>query len=116
MEVAKKQIGSTVELKLTGRLDAYWSDHLGSAIDESIRQGSHNLVLNMANMAYLSSAGIRVLVKYFKQLRQIKGSLGISSPSEGALAILELAGLSSLVVPDPAPGEAQSSVGDPRTV
>ncbi len=116
MEVAKKQIGSTVELKLSGRLDAYWSDHLANAIDEAIRQGSHKLVLNMADMAYLSSAGIRVLLKYFKQLREIKGSLGISSPSEGALAILELAGLSSLVVAEPAPSEVQSQPSDPRRV
>jgi anti-anti-sigma factor len=113
MEVAKKQIGSIVELKLSGRLDAYWSDHLAKAIDESIRQGSHRLVLNMADMSYLSSAGIRVLLKYFKQLRDIKGSLGISCPSEGALAILELAGLSAFVVPDPSPDELPQQANDP---
>lgn len=116
MEVAKKQIGSIIELKLSGRLDAYWSDHLANAIDAAIRQGSHKVVLNMADMAYLSSAGIRVLLKYFKQLREIKGSLGISSPSEGALAILELAGLSSFVVPDPTADEVPVLPSDPRQV
>jgi anti-anti-sigma factor len=116
MEVVKKQVGNIIELKLSGRLDAYWSDHLATAIDEAIRQGTHNLILNMADMSYLSSAGIRVLLKFFKQLRDIKGSLGISSPSEGALAILELAGLSSFVVPDPVVGDLEGQLSDPRRV
>ena len=98
MEISTKQIGPYLELKISGRLDAYWSDHLSTSIETAMRQGSHLLQLNLADVPYLSSAGIRVLLKYFKQLKEIKGRLSITHPSESALSILELAGLTDLLV------------------
>ena len=60
MEIVKKQVQDILELHLEGRLDAYWADHLSASIEDSIRQGFHQLQLNLANVDYLSSAGIRV--------------------------------------------------------
>src|SRR5688500_12194217 len=98
MEITKKQLDNALEIAINGRLDAYWSDHLTAAIDESIRQGSHRIRLNLRGLEYLSSAGIRVLLKYVKQLTAIQGSLLVVDPSEAAYSILELAGLASLVI------------------
>ncbi len=79
-------------------MDAYWSDHLTNAIDQSIRQGAHQIELNLSEVDYLSSAGIRVLLKFYKQLKAIKGSLSVTQPSEGARAILAMAGLADVLI------------------
>jgi anti-anti-sigma factor len=114
MELTKRKIGGILELRITGRLDAYWAEHLGAAVEGAIREGSHQVQLNMAGLDYLSSAGIRVLLKYYKQLKEIKGSLAISDPSENAIAILELAGLTSLLARPPAAGTPGDEPAAPK--
>ena len=38
MQITKRFIGETIELKVEGRLDVYWADHLAAAVDQEIRQ------------------------------------------------------------------------------
>lgn len=115
MEIVKKPRGEALELVLSGRLDAYWSDHLAGSIEESIRLGKHHIQLNLAGVPYLSSAGIRVLLRYFKQLRDIKGSLAVVSPSENAYAILELAGVAATMVKQVSE-DLDNSAAEPKRV
>src|SRR6185503_9927030 len=102
MEITKAQRGELLELRLQGRLDASWADHLGKAIDDAIRAGSHQIELNFSQVDYLSSAGLRVLVKFYKELKAVQGSLTIIEPSVGALAILKMAGFAGMMVGAPA--------------
>lgn len=88
---------AVTRLKLTGRFDASWCDHVGSVFAETIRQGEHHLRVDMAEVHYLSSAGIRLLLKTFKELKAIDGSFQIVNPSEGSANVLRLAGLQALM-------------------
>lgn len=96
MDIAKRQVGDRLELTVMGRLDAYWADHLTGELAEVIRGGSHHLMLNLAGVDYLSSAGIRVLIQCQKQLRGIQGSLAITNPSQPVKSVLALVGLDAL--------------------
>src|SRR5947207_6004820 len=112
MEIIKTQSHKTLELRLKGRLDAYWTDHLGKAIDDAIHAGSHQIELNFAQVDYLSSAGLRVLVKYYKQLKRVQGRWAITQPSGGAYAILKMAGFAEMLITAtppvvPAPAQAE---------
>src|ERR1700749_5059775 len=98
MEIQKYKNGDQLEFKLRGRLDAYWSDHLSASSEESIREGVHKIQLNLVQVDYLSSAGIRVLLKFYKQLSAIQGSLSVIQPSEGARSILAMAGLDGILI------------------
>lgn len=88
-------------LELNGRLDANWSEHVGQAIETAIRSGQHHLDLDFGKIHYVSSAGLRILIKYFKQLKSARGSLRIVRPTTDALEILNLSGMSSLLVHHP---------------
>ncbi|MHB8520998.1 MAG: STAS domain-containing protein [Limisphaerales bacterium] len=114
MEITKEQLGASLELKVRGRLDAYWAEHLSASIEEAIRHGSHHLRLNLAGVDYLSSAGIRVLLKFYKQLGAIHGSLSVTEPSETVASILELAGLASLVIAPGEPAVKDEAAAEPR--
>ncbi len=98
MEITRNPSGDTLELRLQGRIDAHWADYVGNAVAESIRGGSHRIELNFAQVDYLSSAGLRTILNSYKQLKAVKGSLSITHPSEGALKILQLAGLAELLL------------------
>src|SRR5262245_31488382 len=97
MEIIKTQKAEVLELQLRGRLDAYWADHVGKTIDDAIRAGSHHIELNLAQVDYLSSAGLRLLLHYYKQLKAVQGSLSITQPSGGALTILKMAGFAMMI-------------------
>ena len=98
MEITQHHRGERVELELSGRLDANWADHVGSAVDLCVRAGHHQISLNLARVDYLSSAGIRVLLKHYKQLKAARGILGIVQPTESVLAVLRLAGIADLLL------------------
>ncbi|MBI3329160.1 MAG: STAS domain-containing protein [Nitrospinae bacterium] len=98
MEITKQQSGEVLELLVRGRLDSYWAEPLASRLDEVIREGAHQISLNLSEVAYLSSAGIRVLVKFYKQLQGIQGSFAVTNPSDPVKMVLELAGLGGLLI------------------
>jgi anti-anti-sigma factor len=114
MEIVKRQIQEALELRVEGRLDAYWADHLSASLEDSIRQGFHQLQLNLAQVEYLSSAGIRILLKFYKQLKSIQGSLTVTQASTAALNILQLAGLQDLLIPVQTTPVSTTAVREPR--
>ena len=88
MEIRKQRVGDVLELEIQGRLDGYWADHLAQSFDDAIREGARNLKVNLSGVSYLSSAGIRVLVRAHKQLSAVQGSFSVSAPSEAVRSIL----------------------------
>src|SRR6266404_1088679 len=98
MQITKRLIGETVELKVAGRVDGYWADHLAAAVDQEIRQGSHHIQLDLSQVAFLSSAGIGTLVRLYKDLKSIQGSFAVANCSRIVLKVLELSKLVDLLV------------------
>src|SRR6266702_1118161 len=98
MQITKQLRGETVELKIEGRVDGYWADHLATAVDQEIRQGSHHIQLDLSQVAFLSSAGIGTLVRLYKDLKSIQGSFAVSNCSRIVLKVLELSKLVDLLV------------------
>ena len=99
MEITKQHAGEFTELIVKGRLDAYWADHLTTALEEVIRGGAHYIRLNLADVAYISSIGIRVLLQFYKQLHRIHGVFVVSNPSEPVKKVLHLAHLADVLMP-----------------
>ena len=105
MEITVQSQVDRYELRLQGRLDANWSDRVGQAIETAIRAGHHQLDLDFAQVDYISSAGIRVLLKYYKQLKAARGILRVVRPTAAVLEVLQLSGIAGMLVPvaEPAP-------------
>jgi anti-anti-sigma factor len=100
MRISTAQHGAVVEVIAEGRLDESWADHVASALDDVVRRGTHHVRLNMEAVTYLSSAGISVLISCYKDLKQINGSFAVTSPSHQVRKILDMTGLSTLLLAD----------------
>jgi len=74
MQLTDENIGDYIIIKVDGRLDASWSDYFADTLLDHIRSGHHQLIIDARDMAFLSSAGIRSLVRISKELHQVKGS------------------------------------------
>ena len=101
MEIVTQQLGDALEVKVKGRLDNYWTEHLRGNLEEVIRGGAHGIRLNLSEISFLSSAGVGLLVKFHTQLKGIGGSFIVTSPSERVKQVLDLCRLSTiLLAPD----------------
>ena len=98
MEMTRHAADGCMELTITGRLDGYWADHLDAGLTETVRDGHHRLRLNLSGVTFISSAGIAVLVKFYKRLTAIKGGLVISSTSKSVRTVLDITRLSSMLI------------------
>jgi anti-anti-sigma factor len=115
MEISQQPRDGRLQLQLKGRLDANWADRVGSAIETAIRAGQHQIDLDLAQVDYISSAGIRVLVKYFKQLKAARGTLRVVRTTEAVLSVLQLSGIAGLLAaPAETPQPAESPAQIPR--
>lgn len=97
MEVSSQKTGDVLVLRLVGRLDANWCGHVQEALATAVKEGEHRLHLDMGGVNYLSSAGIRVLITFYKQLRAISGEFGVVNPSPVVRSVLDLSGLGMLI-------------------
>ena len=97
MEITRTARADQFEIKLKGRMDATWSDHVARALAECVRGGQHSIAVDMAEVDYISSAGIRILVLYARQLKNIQGRFVVINASSNVRKVLELAGLDALL-------------------
>ena len=97
MEITTQQFAEALEVKVRGRLDNYWSEHLQRNLEEIIRGGAHVIWLNLSELNYLSSAGVGLLVRFYRQLKGIGGSLIITNPSEHVKMVVEACKLSPIL-------------------
>jgi anti-anti-sigma factor len=111
MEITHRVNDGWTELTIAGRLDGYWADHLDRGLADTVRDGHHRLRLNLANVTFLSSAGIGVVVKFYKRLTTIKGALVITSPSQQVRTVLRMTNLTDLLLDDTRPTALETSVG-----
>ena len=92
----RTQDGVTV-LQLHGRLDATSASDLERHMTEVIAGGARSLVMDLAGLEYISSAGLRVLLSSAKRTKQAKGKLTLAAPTAGPRQVLTMAGFPAVV-------------------
>jgi anti-anti-sigma factor len=98
MQITQHPGEEMLELRLNGRIDATWGEHLGDTIEKAVRAGSHRVALNCAGVNYISSLGIGVIVTQYKLLKSVNGSLVITEPSKFVRQILTTVGLAGILI------------------
>lgn len=78
---------------LVGELDPHTSPLLEQEIDEGLGSGVTRLVLDMANLRFIDSSGLRVIIKAYKELEKREGELVLRSPNQTALRLFEITDL-----------------------
>ena len=90
MKITETKRGKAVVFTLEGRLDSTTSLDLEKNIFEAINDGAVYVILDCSNLEYISSAGIRVLIRFHKELEKLQGKIilvAIPKPIENILYI-----------------------------
>ena len=92
MNIVKELEGTTLTVKLEGRLDTLTAPELEEDMQESL-EGVNDLVVDLEALEYVSSAGLRVLLRLMKQMKQ---QMVIRNVSELVNEVFEVTGFSDI--------------------
>ena len=109
LEINVSEMRRVQLLEVLGRVDSTSASQLGEAMDKSINEGQMSIVLDLSGVEYMSSAGLREMVRVLKKVRRGSGDLRIANPSDRVKEVLELAGLDSIFEIYPTQVEAVGS-------
>ena len=85
-----------VTLGITGRLDTTTAPNLETVIDE-LSEDIKELVFDISDLEYISSAGIRVILKAYKKLNSNQGIMRIEKANDIVREVFEMTGLSEVL-------------------
>ncbi len=97
MDIQQEKGDGVTIVALQGRIDGNTSRSLEEALTKSLDQGERRLVLDMTEVEYITSAGLRVVLVLAKRLAASKGNLVVCSLSEPVRQIFEIAGFLPLI-------------------
>jgi anti-anti-sigma factor len=90
--------GGACNLTAKGRIDSNSADILKEKLENALKAGHKNIILNMSQVKYLSSIGIRVILSVYKQAKEAGGKFNIARPSEFVKNVLGMVALKEMLV------------------
>jgi anti-anti-sigma factor len=79
-----------------GEVDTNTAGALEASLIEEFEKGARLLILELSQMEYVSSVGLRVLLAHLKKLKTSQGRLVLTGLNEEVQEIFDMAGFSAL--------------------
>lgn len=95
----EKRAENGVTFVLDGRLDTVTSPQFEKQLDETIENAA-SIVLDLEKLEYISSAGLRVLLKAQKAMKNEK-SLKLKNVGDAVMEVLEITGFADFLDIEP---------------
>ncbi|MBN2472253.1 MAG: STAS domain-containing protein [Anaerolineae bacterium] len=96
MEIKTSELKRVTLFEVNGRIDSTNANELGDALNAAIDSGRTQIVLDLENVEYMSSAGLRELVNALKKVKRGTGDLRLAAIAPRVMEVLELAGLDTI--------------------
>jgi anti-sigma B factor antagonist len=109
MEISTEELKQVSVMAVTGRVDSATAPELENSLKKLVEAEKTQIVLDLKNVEYMSSAGLRAMVSTLKAVKRVNGDLRLASPSPRVEEVLRLAGLTSIFSIHPTRDEAVAS-------
>ncbi len=109
MDIAVSELRRVTMIEIRGRVDSTNATKLGDSLSEQIDAGRNQIVLDLSNVEYMSSAGLREIVAALKKVKKNNGDLRLANLSPRVKEVLDLAGLDTIFQIYPTQVEAVGS-------
>lgn len=96
-EVNVSDDGGIAVVAARGRIDSSTAADFGSALTGAIDRGMVRVVVDLGQVDYMSSAGLREIVSALKRARKGQGDVRLAEPAARVLEVLEMAGLDTIM-------------------
>lgn len=93
MEIATREFKHCALVEVSGRIDSATSPQLAEVLDELTEGGQYNIVLDLSDVDFVSSAGLRVLIDTQKRCKRLnRGEVVLADVPEQIYEAFDLAG------------------------
>jgi anti-sigma B factor antagonist len=96
MEISERRTADIVTLSLSGKLDTTSAKAFEEKVLGRIESGERRIVIDLAQLDYVSSAGLRVLLLASKRLSSANGKIALCSLKDQVKEVFDIAGFSSI--------------------
>lgn len=97
MEILHNELKRCDVIKVIGRIDSATAPRFAEEVNEIVENGRFKLVIDMEELDFISSAGLRVLIGAQKTCKRYnRGEVVLANVPETIMASLELAGFTPL--------------------
>jgi len=111
MQLTTRRLEDLVVVELAGRLDSHSAGAVGDRLDAIGASGEKRVLLSLAGLDYISSAGLRAILRLSRLLKSHGGELRVSEPGGMVATVLETVGFDSLLQIHPTEAEARTAFG-----
>jgi len=94
--VAVRHKDNIAVFDLKGYLDAHTAPELERVFQKQIEESRYNIVVNFHELAYISSAGLGVLMQFIEDVRKNDGDIKLSNMSARVFNVFDLLGFPML--------------------
>jgi anti-anti-sigma factor len=97
MEITEQATqGAWVVMAAVGRADAHTAAQFEAALANRIQAGAGNLAVDLSQVPFMSSAGLRGLLTALKLLQKKGGKMALVKPQENVMEVLEMSGFDGI--------------------
>lgn len=96
MNIDLNKSENTLVVAVTGSIDTLTAGEFEQTVNDNYA-GISNIILDFANVEYVSSAGLRVIMTIDKHIDSIDGNLTLKNINSDVLEVFEMTGFDELL-------------------
>ena len=97
MEIGEQIVGDIYIISISGRMDTMNSKDVEAKLDGAIDEKREKIIINLRELVYISSVGLRVLLAALKKQRKNEGSLQLASLQPFVQNVFKITGLDKVI-------------------
>ena len=113
IQVSVEKVGShqnIAVIKVGGYIDTTTSAELEHSLSSTLKSNNHNIIIDLGNVDYISSAGLRSVLVITKKVKAKGGRLMLTSLQDPVKEVFEISGFSTIIPIKDSPNEALQEV------
>jgi anti-sigma B factor antagonist len=92
MKITERQEKEVVIFTLEGRVDSEGSVDLDLALQTAVSEGKHKMILDLSQVRYINSAGLRILADILTQNKENGGDLRLADLNPKVRRVFQIIG------------------------
>ena len=110
MEISNERDGDTLIVHAAGRVDGSNSQEFHDGLEAVIEDGDRAVVLDLEQLSYISSSGLRVMLLIARKLQRQQAKFALCSLSDSIREVFEISGFDRIIPVHASRSEAVSAV------
>lgn len=98
LDIEIKKLKDVLLVRLCGELDHHTAEGVRQRIDQELQQELYpHVVLNLAELSFMDSSGLGVILGRYKQINERGGTLAVCSVNDSVRKLFELSGMFKII-------------------